>query len=144
MSRNTYLLGSKDFGCLVDNENAQLIYYEQKNFAEKVTKKDNASIVAYKDIEKIVIGFTSNYFKYGGLTHLILNVYQPNQEKPLKFKLIDFNTTTQSMREFVEVLLESGLVIEDEYAILPVILTSEEKIGTIIDQHVRMVNHILA
>lgn len=130
---NKYLIGNKKKGCLIDNDNEILIYYESLSLYEKLSGKKQEIKIRYQDIESISIGYSIINGVRWGTVSLFLNVHCPNNIQ-YQVPILYMNTEKEDIRNFIRVLNASPLSIIDHYNILHKILTSDELVGTIVSQ----------
>ncbi|MBS5111826.1 MAG: hypothetical protein KHZ15_03960 [Coprobacillus cateniformis] len=128
-----YLIGTKKQGCLIDNKNKIITYYEMLSLAEKLSGKQNKHTILFQDIEKIKISYNIvNGVRYG-TTSLILIIYCMNNQK-YEVPILYFNTTKEEVKQFLNILNDSSLCIQDQFSLIDKIMNSSKTIGVIIGE----------
>lgn len=126
MMIDKYLIGTKKEGCLIDNTQEIIIYYEKLS-----KKKSSHTIIHYKDILTVSIGYNVIKGVELGTTSLFINLFCLNN-KTYQIPILLFETTKDQIRDFIKVLKTSPLEITDQYRLLDTILESDQTVGTII------------
>lgn len=126
MMIDKYLIGTKKEGCLIDNTQEIIIYYEKLS-----KKKSSHTIIHYKDILTVSIGYNVSKGFELGTTSLFINLFCLNN-KTYQIPILFFETTKDQIRDFIKVLKTSPLEITDQYCLLDTILESDQTVGTII------------
>ncbi|MEG0366901.1 MAG: hypothetical protein RR585_08695 [Coprobacillus sp.] len=131
---NQVLLGKKKHGCFIDNDNKILEYRELLSFFEKINGKDKSILLSYNIIDHIDIYYSIvNGPRFGSVT-FNLSVYCKNNQVH-EFPIFFFGTKRQDYTLFANLLVNSGLSINDPHHILNSIIEQpNEHIGTIIDK----------
>ncbi len=127
------LVGNKKHGCLIDNHKQVIIYYDHLSLYEKLKKKDSEIIIKYSDIESIKVCYgisTGVRFDSAQITLEVHTIDNHQYDFQISYEL----TVTDDLKSFINLLLESGLTIEDQYNLLNLVLTTDQNLLDLIKE----------
>lgn len=128
---NKYLIGSKKHGCLIDNEQQVIIYYDLLSNLERLKGKKQKQIFYFKDIQECLVTYgIQDLFRSSTIT-ITLTIKLKNQTS-VDATIFFNNTTRDELISFIQVLKKSSLVIKDPYHIFNQIETSQKTLWDII------------
>ena len=76
---NKYLIGSKKHGCLIDNEQQLIIYYDLLSYLEKLKGKNKNESFIFKDIQECLITYGIQDFSRSSTITITLTIKLKNQ-----------------------------------------------------------------
>lgn len=121
---DSILIGSKKHGCLIDNNKRILVYFENISLFEKIKHKKKQTSLNYSDIQFIKICYgimTGPRFDSAQIT---LEVHTSDNEL-YDMRISYSHDITSELKEFVHLLLTSGLEIKDPHNLLNQILSTD-------------------
>lgn len=127
------LVGNKKHGCLIDNHKQVIIYYDHLSLYEKLKKKDSEITIKYSDIESIKVCYgisTGVRFDSAQITLEVHTIDSHQYDFQISYEL----TVTDDLKSFINLLLESGLTIEDQYNLLNLVLTTNQNLLDLIKE----------
>ena len=127
------LVGNKKHGCLIDNHKQVIIYYDHLSLYEKLKKKDSEITIKYSDIESIKVCYgisTGVRFDSAQITLEVHTIDNHQYDFQISYEL----TVTDDLKSFINLLLESGLTIEDQYNLLNLVLTTNQNLLDLIKE----------
>ncbi|WP_028044253.1 hypothetical protein [Candidatus Stoquefichus massiliensis] len=128
---NTFLIGTKKHGCLIDNEQHTITYYDLLSLYEKLKGKKHVQVFHYHEIHEIVVTYgIQDFFRSPTVTiTLILKLKNHTNTDVIIFYN---NTTRNDLLSFIDILKNSSLTLIDPYHIFEKIETTSQSIWEII------------
>lgn len=128
---NKKMIGSQKHGWLIDNEKEEFVYYDLLSVYEKIKGQKASIVIPYHTVDYVRLNYTLTEGVQMGTTTLILEFYlKDGQMKSIP--IFTFNVERKDYTEFVQLLKDSSLTIDDPQKCLDQIIESDQTIGTII------------
>lgn len=118
------LMGTKKHGCLINNKDNELIYYEYLSLFEKMKGENPITTLNYSQIKevKVCYGLTTGVrFDSAQITLEVTTFDKNKYDIPITY----YNTQRDDLKLFIQILQNSTLNIDDPYNILNQALETE-------------------
>lgn len=126
-----FLIGTKKHGCLIDNQQQTITYYDLLSIYEKLKGKKHVQVFHYKDIDEIVVTYgIQDFFRVPSMT--ITLVIKLKDQTNVDATIFYHNTTRNDLLSFIHLLKSSSLSLVDPYNIFNQIETTSQSIWDII------------